>query len=279
MKEAGDDRQRAVAREALTWMRRRRTLASAYASRPGERALESERSGAGVPPGLAAIAVEAAGILLSPSHGRQDGRRRSAPTLVTLQTSFPSRPGYPIRSRASVLEDPSVGIGAFRRFADRLRARGRRRVPRRALARTGSIRRWAVRAADLPLRDVDAQRCLRGLGPRSHRSPCARPGRRSTYCARTLACPLSWSSRRCPAWRSRSLDSSLRPGAVQLGLFLAPVAVSHRAAAAFSPRSGRPDLASMSSARWRSRRQSSGRFSSSRSSRPSGLPGSSSRPR
>ena len=175
--------------------------------------------------------------------------------------------------------DPPVGIGAVRRLADRLRVRGRRRIPCSALARAGPIRRRAIRAPHLPLRDVISERRLRGFDPirSSITLRTVSPMRRGT--PRTWACRLRCSSPLCRASHSSSLGSSFPRARSNWGCSWPRSPSSPRAAAASSPRSGRPGLASMSSARWPSRRQSWGRFSWLHSSQRSVLPGSSSRRR
>ena len=67
LQEAGNDRQRAVAREALHWMRSRRTLASAYAHARAKRPWKARGAALACLGGSPRMAAEAAGILLSPS--------------------------------------------------------------------------------------------------------------------------------------------------------------------------------------------------------------------
>ena len=67
VKEAGDDPQRAAAREALSWMRRRRTLASAYAQARANRPWKARGAALACLPGSPRFALEAALILASPS--------------------------------------------------------------------------------------------------------------------------------------------------------------------------------------------------------------------
>lgn len=67
VKEAGDDQERAVARDALNWMRRRRALASAYAHARADRPWKARGAALACLPGSPRFALEAALILASPS--------------------------------------------------------------------------------------------------------------------------------------------------------------------------------------------------------------------
>jgi glycosyltransferase involved in cell wall biosynthesis len=67
VQEAGDDQQRAAAREALHWMQRRRSLASAYAHARAHRSWKARGAALASLSGSPRITLEAAGILLSPS--------------------------------------------------------------------------------------------------------------------------------------------------------------------------------------------------------------------
>ena len=67
MKEAGDDQQRAVARESLDWMKRRRALAAAYAHGRANRPWKARRAALACLPGSPRFFLEAALILASPA--------------------------------------------------------------------------------------------------------------------------------------------------------------------------------------------------------------------
>jgi glycosyltransferase involved in cell wall biosynthesis len=67
VEEAGDDQQRAPARESLQWMRSRRALASAYAHARAHRPWKARGAALASMRGSPRIALEAAGILASPS--------------------------------------------------------------------------------------------------------------------------------------------------------------------------------------------------------------------
>jgi glycosyltransferase involved in cell wall biosynthesis len=79
VQEAGDDRQRLAAREALNWMQSRRSLASAYAHAREHRPWKARGAALASLRGSPRIAAEAAGILVSPSMAVRMGdavRRR-----------------------------------------------------------------------------------------------------------------------------------------------------------------------------------------------------------
>jgi glycosyltransferase involved in cell wall biosynthesis len=65
--EAGDDQQRAAAQEALSWMRSRRALASAYAHARAHRPWKARGAALACLPGSPRFVLEAAFILASPS--------------------------------------------------------------------------------------------------------------------------------------------------------------------------------------------------------------------
>lgn len=67
VQEAGDDQQRASAREALHWMKSRRSLASAYAHARARQPWKARGAALACLSGSPRIALEAAGILASPS--------------------------------------------------------------------------------------------------------------------------------------------------------------------------------------------------------------------
>jgi len=67
VEEAGDNQQRAAARESLQWMRSRRSLAAAYAHARAHRPWKARGAALASLLGSPRIALEAAGILASPS--------------------------------------------------------------------------------------------------------------------------------------------------------------------------------------------------------------------
>jgi glycosyltransferase involved in cell wall biosynthesis len=67
VQEGTDDQQRAAARAALSWMRSRRSLAAAYAYARANRPWKARGAALACLPGSPRIALEAAGILASPS--------------------------------------------------------------------------------------------------------------------------------------------------------------------------------------------------------------------
>jgi glycosyltransferase involved in cell wall biosynthesis len=67
VQEGGDDQQRAAARDALKWMKSRRSLAAAYAHARARRPSKARRAALACLSGSPRIVLEAAGILASPS--------------------------------------------------------------------------------------------------------------------------------------------------------------------------------------------------------------------
>jgi glycosyltransferase involved in cell wall biosynthesis len=76
--EAGDDQQRVVAREALSWMKSRRSLAAAYAHAREGRPWQARRAALACLPGSPRFIIEAGLILASPALAVRigDARRR-----------------------------------------------------------------------------------------------------------------------------------------------------------------------------------------------------------